>query len=497
MAFSFQPKVVSNGMVLCVDAANTKSYPGSGTIWTDLSSTGITGSLTNGPTFNSANGGNIVFDGSNDYVNFGNVLGFDGSTPFSLTAWFKTTNTVDNNPWTLSGKDLITPPFTGYQMGFNVVSGSAGDRGKFGFVLVDNSLTVLRRQTTSSYNDGNWYYGAVTYDGSKTRGGILIYINGTSPSVTDHDSSTFSGTISNNVNFEIGARDGVNQPFPGNIAHSSIYNRALSATEVLQNYNALCGRFGKTPSVTDYDALNFVNAALISNETQQIAINTLTTDLKNAGLWAKMKAIYPFVGGTASTHRWNLKDPRDLDAAFRLTFSGGWTHSTSGSLPNGTNGYADTYVNESASFSNNNQHMSIYSRTESDGLYCDMGVLTDVNTESSIFSKYNNIFYPRIQATNNGISNTITSKGLFIANRVGSTEIRGFQNNVLKQITNSSLAKSNFKIFIGAHSFGNTANLYSNRELAFATIGDGLTDTDAANLYTIVQKYQTTLGRQV
>ena len=71
MAFNYSPKISTDGLVLCLDAANTKSYPGSGTVWSDLSRGGNNGTLTNGPTFNSGNGGSIVFDGVNDYVDCG------------------------------------------------------------------------------------------------------------------------------------------------------------------------------------------------------------------------------------------------------------------------------------------------------------------------------------------------------------------------------------------------------------------------------------------
>ena len=95
----------------------------------------------------------------------------------------------------------------------------------------------------------------------------------------------------------------------------------------------------------DADAQAFITAAAITDVTQQNAINTLVVDLKGYNIWTKMKALYPFVGGTASTHKFNLKNPLDTDAAFRLTFSGGWTHSSTGALPNGTNAYADTKFN--------------------------------------------------------------------------------------------------------------------------------------------------------
>jgi len=119
---------------------------------------------------------------------------------------------------------------------------------------------------------------------------------------------------------------------------------------------------GGGPS-NDADAQAFIDAAAITDVTQQSAINTLVLDLKNYGIWTKMKAVYPFVGGTATTHKWNLKDPRDLNAAFRLVFSGGWTHSSTGALPNGTNAYADTFLNENTILTLNNEHLSYYSRT--------------------------------------------------------------------------------------------------------------------------------------
>jgi hypothetical protein len=289
-----------------------------------------------------------------------------------------------------------------------------------------------------------------------------------------------------------------------------MYNRALSATEVLQNYTALSGRFGKTPAITDYDALNFVNAALISNETQQIAINTLTTDLKNAGLWSKMKAIYPFVGGTASTHKWNLKDPRDLDAAFRLTFTGGWTHSSTGALPNGTNAYADTFMIANPTISETSNHLSYYSRTIGSGTSTvrqDIGASDSPSYNSSILLaiRQSGVYYA-ISFTNNAslISNTnADSYGFYSNSRTSSTSHKAYKNGVQIGSTNTTVTSgyssmTSARIYIGATSVSGTGiNNYSDRECAFATIGEGLTDAEASSLYTIVQKYQTTLGRQV
>jgi hypothetical protein len=126
------------------------------------------------------------------------------------------------------------------------------------------------------------------------------------------------------------------------------------------NYYSLISSMSKSIS----DAQKFINATGITDATQKNAINTLVNDLKFYGLWTKLKAIYPMVGGTATAHKFNLKDPRDLNEAFRLSFIGGWTHSSTGALPNGTTAYADSFLNALTSLTNNNYHLSHYSRTQ-------------------------------------------------------------------------------------------------------------------------------------
>jgi hypothetical protein len=107
---------------------------------------------------------------------------------------------------------------------------------------------------------------------------------------------------------------------------------------------------GTTTPEIDANAQAFITAANITDATQQTAINNLVVGLKADGLWTGMTAIYPFVGGTATTHKWNLKDPRDLDVAYRLSFNGGWTHNSNGITGNGTNAYAETFNNSAFSF---------------------------------------------------------------------------------------------------------------------------------------------------
>ena len=254
------------------------------------------------------------------------------------------------------------------------------------------------------------------------------------------------------------------------------------------------------PSV-DPDAQAFITAASITGPTQQSAINQLVVDLKGYSIWTKMKAIYPFVGGTASQHKFNLKDPRDLDAAFRLVFNGGWTHSSTGATPNGSNGYADTKLNLSAQTTLNDIHLGFYSRTHSTQNAVDIGATTDNITNyyllqltgSTTFYIINESAY----LTYPNFSDTDT-RGLYVGTRSG-TVVNGWKNGI-KRATKSpatTAARPNQSVFLSAYNQQGSAALYSNRQLAFASIGDGLTDTEAANFYTAVQAFNTTLARQV
>ena len=260
---------------------------------------------------------------------------------------------------------------------------------------------------------------------------------------------------------------------------------------------------GGTPAV-DADAQAFITAASITDPTQQTAINNLVTGLKTDGIWTKMKALYPFVGGTASAHKFNLKDPRDLDAAFRLVFNGGWTHSSTGAKPNGTNGYADSKLVPSTALSFNNTHISVYSRTNS----------TTGGTWHGVSNNFLPIFAIQLRDASNlmyfdgydfgthRISASDTSSlGHYIGSINSSTNQEFYKNGVSKVVQSAAQTQTSlpsYSIYFSTRNDSGTPNsYYSERELAFASIGDGLTDTEAANFYTRVQAFNTTLNRQV
>lgn len=242
----------------------------------------------------------------------------------------------------------------------------------------------------------------------------------------------------------------------------------------------------------DPSATAFLDAAGITDPTIKSAVNTLVVDLKGFGLWDKMKAVYPFVGGTATTHKFNLVNPLDTNAAFRLSFNGGITHSSNGVQGNGTNGYGNTFVSPLTNLSQNNVCVNLYSRTNTGG-QSDFGA-TNFHGYLNISNKQ---YFKINQSTSfSATTGTTSSLGLFSFNRVNATQESIYKNgSLLETFSKNSITPTSNNLYLLA--YNGAAPEYSNKQLAFASIGDGLTNTEASNLYTAVQKFQTTLGRQV
>lgn len=284
----------------------------------------------------------------------------------------------------------------------------------------------------------------------------------------------------------------------------------MSVRSARYNLLSLRNPKGLTVIPEERDAWAFLDAAAIKSSREQRAVIELVRGLKHAQLWTKMKAIYPFVGGTATTHKFNLKDPRDADAAFRLSFSGGWTHSSTGADPNGTNAWANTFLFSSA-MGQNSIHGSYYSREDIRAETLDFGVI-DAPTPSGnsnaiyIISRWNNgltgnDFYG-LAGQSNGIAGMQTansnSQGFFSVSRTGSNTQAGYKNGVsIMTGTQASNTPVSRNIYLGACNVVGVADYFTARQCAFFTIGDGLTSNENAALYNIVQRFQTTLGRNV
>jgi hypothetical protein len=269
---------------------------------------------------------------------------------------------------------------------------------------------------------------------------------------------------------------------------------------LFQNISFADGNMNAVYSGIDADAQLFITATGISG-TDASAINQLVLDLKAASIWTKMKAIYPMVGGTATTCKFNLANAQDTNTAYRLVFSGGGTFSSNGYQPNGTNAYADTFLIPSAAYSvATSGHMSYYSRTDSNGANeIEMGALTSfvytdlaVRRSNLISMRWGETSVPTYAASANSL-------GFYVGSKTTATTQKIFKNGVQVLLSgNLGNQLPSLKFFIGAINLNGTpSGYYSAKQCAFASIGDGLTDTEAVNFYTAVQAFNTTLGRQV
>ena len=249
---------------------------------------------------------------------------------------------------------------------------------------------------------------------------------------------------------------------------------------------------------TDADAQAFITATGISGTTAT-ATNQLVVDLKSANIWTKMKAIYPMVGGTSTTCKFNLKDSRDLDAAYRLTFFGGGTFSANGYLPNGVNAFANTNFAPSVNSSGiNNFHSSYYSRTDVNLTQVDAGCGSSDAQGTLLEIRTANTTYIRINAATTSTYADTASLGFYLQSRLLGNQQKGYKNSTLKitgAVNSNTTPTQNY--YIGAYNSNGTAVYPSTKQCAFASIGDGLTDAEVTAFYNAVQTFNTTLGRQV
>jgi len=244
----------------------------------------------------------------------------------------------------------------------------------------------------------------------------------------------------------------------------------------------------------DADAVAFFGRVTTAggslSATEKAAVNTLVVDMKAAGIWSGMKAIYPMVGASAAACAQNLKS-----SSFTGTFSSGWTFASTGVTGNGTSAYMDTGFNGNTNGTLSNEHISFYSRTNT-GDKAIMGTSDSAN-ETNIYPNLVGTFYYRVQKTNGGSSGTnLNGAAFFMANRVDSLNVSGFRNTTKYTIANAVGNKINRNYYIGANN-NVVVITYATNQCAFASIGDGLTDAQASNFYTAVQAFQTTLSRQV
>ena len=221
MASNYNPSIVTSGLRVYLDAANVKSYPGSGTSWLDLTGNSYTGTLTNGPAYSSSNGGAIVFDGTDDIV----TTSLAATLSFTWSVWFKT------NVLASGYRNIISVPTGAYMLMLLDISTN-----NMGFWSSDGmnggSLGV------DSLSTNTWYNAVLVREGDGISGGYKAYLN----SVFKGSANTSTWTIANTIS--LGGRTDASQYLNGNIAQVAIYNTALNQDQINQNFYAYRGRFG-------------------------------------------------------------------------------------------------------------------------------------------------------------------------------------------------------------------------------------------------------------
>lgn len=232
--------IVKDGLVLNLDAADTFSYPRTGTRWNDLSGNGNHGTLTNGPTFDNGNSGNFILDGIDDKIDCGNSnVSVNNLIAMSGIVWFNKTgnssggftprlltkrSAAQNSGWW----DFLSAHNT-HILQFNADFGTVD-------IVRDTSITLSLNQ---------WYMGAFTWDGSDISTNIKIYVNGIESSYSGPGTNGTGGRVSETTNrLVIGNADWASRPFYGKIAIAQLYNRVLNADEIYQNFEVYRSRFG-------------------------------------------------------------------------------------------------------------------------------------------------------------------------------------------------------------------------------------------------------------
>jgi hypothetical protein len=478
--------IITSGLTFCFDAGFTPSYSRSGNTWYDLAYSGYNGTLTNGPMYNGDSGGAIVFDGVDDYVVRNSSI--NTGQDFSVFAWIK--------PGTINVRNGIVGNSYPYSSGsgwlFSTATNYNGNLNTFFISIGSDNAYRIASNNSITLNSWNYIGGTVTNGGQN----IKLYSNGVETGYTA------GSLVTNTVNystqeFYVGRRYSANpEPFNGSISIVQIYNRVLSASEILQNYNAQKSRYVAS---FDPDAQAFITAANITNSTQQTAINDLVVGLKADGLWANMYAIYPFVGGTLFNHKWNLKDPRDLDAAYRLNFYGGWVSSSNGITANGVNTYADTY------FDGGVGAIGCYNRNTN------FAMGTEFQTwEGEDYPVFQTPYIYIIGSNQGTIQNTenfnyvvFPGSALPFTHITFDTQQRLYGNG---NLVNSNAfyfsppsPPTGYPIWLGGiNGNGRYSNPYfGSGTSSFSFISNVLNSTQSANLYNRIQTYQTALNRQV
>jgi hypothetical protein len=254
--------------------------------------------------------------------------------------------------------------------------------------------------------------------------------------------------------------------------------------------------FGNYGIGFDPDALRFLNAAGIKDQRTSQAINNLVVRLKNANLWTRYQIIYPFAGITSATMKWNLKNPQNTNAAYRIVFNGGGTFDSRGYTSDGVNDWANTFLAGSAMGAGlNNFSVSYYIKDNTATGIFDMGTRFDTFWLASNFRNASGNFTAR------AFNNTFTSMahshttGLATVSRAAAANFLMAVNDTSTTATQTSTGRPANPLVFGAYNdFGNVG-LFVNRTFQFFAVGSSITAAEHEILWNTVAQYQSDLGR--
>ena len=238
MGVNYNPKIVTDGLVLCLDAANKRSYPGAGTTWSDLTNNNYSGTLENNAAFTSANGGGIAFDGTDDRVTINDFEDLN-ATDASFSCGIKLDALGSDKDFFVKGGHGGSSPLICW---YDVTVGGGqgqGNSNAISFLSADGGTQIFFSSPSSSVSAGEIFVVDVTIDASA--GKVSLYKNGQLlASQTDSD---YDGMPNTSDDYHLGAEDGFAKDLDGNIYFFRAYNKCLSASEVQQNYLATKGRY--------------------------------------------------------------------------------------------------------------------------------------------------------------------------------------------------------------------------------------------------------------
>ena len=419
--------------------------------------------IVNAVVLNKQNGkASMLYDGSDDFLY--STYSFSQATPLQCIIIAKNTKTADSYPYFM---DSTVNRAVFYYGG--------------AYLSLYNGGQIDSTSTPYDFSLFNVLFNS--YQSNIRRNGVSL--------ITGNDgNSGLSGQIF------LGARvlNGGTQTMTGNMSEYILYpsNNSSNNSPIETNINTYYGIY---PTYTTRTTA-FAAATGITDTTILNALNTFDTGLISNGLDTKMKALYPMVGGTANTHKFNFMDAQDTDTAFRLAFNGGWVHSSTGALPNGINAFADAKLNLNTMNSINDISYGYYCRTNSISLGSfGWGKVPDKYLSNEFWIRYNddNKYGYIFDSANDGGSAGGDCRGFNAQSRIASNVKYIQKNSLISTYTSLSTGSLFSRNFI----FSQGSQGYENRENAFGYISNGLTNTELSNLYTLTQALQTSLSRQV